>query len=598
MPQTVDRIDFTRPEVDPAHWPKLSCSAASQLALEDGSLRLAMDRDILFQDNGQIRSFDDQHKLVFNRHNNLLELHELGAIRFLTGGPPPAEHMRIAADGRIGIGTDAPGARVHIAGDLRIDSTLSVTGAAHLAGSLRVEGAIDATDIRQNGTPLTASQWQDVTGGINFAGGNVGIGVVAPQARLHVAGGQGNIAATEGDLKIGDDTFRLKIGVATGGASAGDVRLRAQGGTNRLMLGGGPNDVLAVTAARVGIGTLTPQETLDVNGRIRVGAFTLGAWPPNGAYAFVGVNTMDQTQAGSYALLQETAGSSAGRTFLNSPIDIRVRINNADKMTIGNNGNVNIIAPSQLNFGEDTRQMINLWSTGYGIGVQSRTQYFRADAHFAWFRGGTHNDETFNPGGGTRLMALNEAGDLILSGRTNPSANPSGSLCRALVDFNQLLIINYGNDFNRGVHVASDFEITGVARKPGGGPWAVLSDERVKKHIQPLSGALDKLLRLRGVCFEWQTPVQQGHLTGPQMGMIAQEVEAVFPEWISTAPDGYKELTFRGFEALTVEALRELHAAIAALHSKHRELETREHTLEAHVLGQPCIDTQQSHGIV
>ena len=40
--------------------------------------------------------------------------------------------------------------------------------------------------------------------------------------------------------------------------------------------------------------------------------------------------------------------------------------------------------------------------------------------------------------------------------------------------------------------------------------------------------------------------------------MIAQDVEDVFPDWVGTSGHGYKMLTFRGFEALTVEALREL----------------------------------------
>src|SRR3712207_157330 len=43
--------------------------------------------------------------------------------------------------------------------------------------------------------------------------GLVGIGT-QPQARLHVAGGQGDPSATGGDLKVGDANFRLKTGVA------------------------------------------------------------------------------------------------------------------------------------------------------------------------------------------------------------------------------------------------------------------------------------------------------------------------------------------------------------------------------------------------
>jgi hypothetical protein len=44
------------------------------------------------------------------------------------------------------------------------------------------------------------------------------------------------------------------------------------------------------------------------------------------------------------------------------------------------------------------------------------------------------------------------------------------------------------------------------------------------------------------------------------MGMVAQDVEQVFPSWVDTGKDGYKRLTFRGFEAVAVEAVRELDA--------------------------------------
>jgi hypothetical protein len=40
--------------------------------------------------------------------------------------------------------------------------------------------------------------------------------------------------------------------------------------------------------------------------------------------------------------------------------------------------------------------------------------------------------------------------------------------------------------------------------------------------------------------------------------MIAQEVEVVFPDWVGRGPEGYLYVTYRGFEALAVEALRDL----------------------------------------
>ena len=64
MPTTFDRVDLACPDTDPTQWPKLSCGAASQLALHDSSLRLEGDRELLFQDGGQIRSFDHKETSV------------------------------------------------------------------------------------------------------------------------------------------------------------------------------------------------------------------------------------------------------------------------------------------------------------------------------------------------------------------------------------------------------------------------------------------------------------------------------------------------------------------------------------------------------
>ena len=100
--------------------------------------------------------------------------------------------------------------------------------------------------------------------------------------------------------------------------------------------------------------------------------------------------------------------------------------------------------------------------------------------------------------------------------------------------------------------------IHGNAFKPGGGSWSTLSDRRTKTSIEPISGALESLLKLRGVTFEYSNPSAVGELPGTHIGMVAQDVEQVFPSWVDTGDDGYKRLTFRGFEALAVEAIREL----------------------------------------
>jgi hypothetical protein len=79
-------------------------------------------------------------------------------------------------------------------------------------------------------------------------------------------------------------------------------------------------------------------------------------------------------------------------------------------------GNVDIPIGA-LNFASQTRQMINLWSFSYGIGVQSGTEYFRSDYDFCWFRQGTHSDNQSDPGaGGTLAMKLDSNSRLTVSG--------------------------------------------------------------------------------------------------------------------------------------------------------------------------------------
>jgi hypothetical protein len=81
-----------------------------------------------------------------------------------------------------------------------------------------------------------------------------------------------------------------------------------------------------------------------------------------------------------------------------------------ERFTINAAGNVTI--NTNLFFGAQTRQMINLYGGGYGIGVQNYTLYSRSGGGFAWYLGGGHNDNQNNAGGGYTLMTLDGAGNL------------------------------------------------------------------------------------------------------------------------------------------------------------------------------------------
>lgn len=102
------------------------------------------------------------------------------------------------------------------------------------------------------------------------------------------------------------------------------------------------------------------------------------------------------------------------------------------------------------------------------------------------------------------------------------------------------------------------------------------SDERLKKDIVPMSGAMDDLLKLRGVTFEWKDPKAQGNREeGLRRGFIAQDVEKVFPQWVDEDKNGMKHLLIRQneIEAMEVESIRTLKMQNDSLSERLRELE-------------------------
>ncbi len=83
-------------------------------------------------------------------------------------------------------------------------------------------------------------------------------------------------------------------------------------------------------------------------------------------------------------------------------------------------------------------------------------------------------------------------------------------------------------------------------------------------------------MQLRGVSFEYLDPKSIHEFVGTQQGFIAQEVEAVYPQWVHTGRGGFKSVSLpTGFSALTVEAFREQQRDIGELQKENRSLTVR-----------------------
>jgi hypothetical protein len=91
------------------------------------------------------------------------------------------------------------------------------------------------------------------------------------------------------------------------------------------------------------------------------------------------------------------------------------------------------------------------------------------------------------------------------------------------------------------------------------------SDSRLKDNIIPISTPVEKIKALSGVEFDWNSGEQVGT---HDVGLIAQDVEAVLPEAVTTQEDGYKNLAYTKVIPLLVEAMKEQQTMIEALRAE------------------------------
>ncbi|MDP9195638.1 MAG: tail fiber domain-containing protein [Pseudomonadota bacterium] len=132
------------------------------------------------------------------------------------------------------------------------------------------------------------------------------------------------------------------------------------------------------------------------------------------------------------------------------------------------------------------------------------------------------------------------------------------------------VIIQGDVGIGQSVNIANGLYVHGGAHFTGGGDVVVSggnlivngkthdnkynSDRRLKKDIVPVQNALEKLLKLQGVGFAWKEDGTH------DLGVIAQDVEKVFPELVYDNPanKGMKAVRYHSLIAPVIEAIREL----------------------------------------
>ena len=158
---------------------------------------------------------------------------------------------------------------------------------------------------------------------------------------------------------------------------------------------------------------------------------------------------------------------------------------------------------------------------------------------------------------------------MIANGNTLNDELISGSFSEQVVDINGQLNV-------QGQLTTVSMNIDGLLNAQS---VAMTSDARLKKDIQPLTHALDAILQLEGKTYRWKEDTTFANEA--DIGLVAQEVEKVFPELVVENEQGYKGIAYSKLTAVLIEAIKEQQGQmttqqdqIASLEKENTQLKT------------------------
>ena len=124
-----------------------------------------------------------------------------------------------------------------------------------------------------------------------------------------------------------------------------------------------------------------------------------------------------------------------------------------------------------------------------------------------------------------------------------------------------------GTEFSIGQSVGvADTVQFGEVRSTGDVIAYYSSDKRLKENIKPIENALNKIESIGGYTYEWND--KQQTYTGTDIGVIAQEIEAIAPELVIDRETGFKAVKYEKLVAILIEGIKELSAKVDELEKK------------------------------
>ncbi|MCD6429414.1 tail fiber domain-containing protein, partial [bacterium] len=502
---------------------------------------------------------------------------------------------KLAINGNVGIGTTNPGYKLDVSGTIRAKDVFGAGGKNLIIGDDTY-----LTDIDQaNMLGVYGMQNKDRAGirlgsdGSYIFGdnGNIGIGTTSPTQKLEISGG---------NIQLPNN-----YGIYFRGSSQGNnaARIYTTSSSNRLFIRAEDTNNVAQFAS---YGLYLPRDpgiSLYVGGDISIGYSSTSdndtlyfdrqaeylRWEnSNGRFVF-----SDDVRAADFCTTSGKCLSSVG-----SGISGSGSTNYIPKWT----GSTSL-GNSQI-YDNGSRVGIGTTSPSYKLQVQgdiyANGGWIRVSGkrgiYFQSYGGGWYmTDSTYIRNYGSKRVYLNNylyAPRMYDKNNTGYYVDPNSTSRQYRINTNILdfssgadartaadgVFFRYGGQASMAfddwfyMYDSNDKDLTIKFNVDNGAVYAKYfyynSDISQKIDIQPLNDSLNKILKLQGVSFNWKDTGE------PSIGLVAQEVEEIFPEVVS-GKEGEKTIDYGKLVAPLIEALKEQQKEIEELKAEIEELKLK-----------------------
>lgn len=460
-----------------------------------------------------------------------------GFIKMITGGNNVTtnERMRIAANGNVGIGTATPGAKLEVAGQVKI------TGGAPGTGRVLTS---DAAGLATWQTPAA--------GGMTALTGDV------------TASGSGSVTATIADgavttAKIADGSIINADVSATANIDASKLGTGVVSNTEFNYLDGVTSGIQTQLDSKF-VFPASGTALQYMNGLGNLNTLNTSVVPESGNLYFTNARSIASTLTGLSTATTTAVTASDSILIAIGKLQARSKWEPSGSSLHYNDGSIKVGGgPSAGSSNANTKYVTisppnSDQALAYGalrlIGAQNTAANTQTIGSLQFYSN-------------SNVSISGVTGEAYIEGRLDGTGGVDGFGTRLVfgtrqdntkTTYQRMVITNEGNV---GIGVGAPTEKLEVSGNVKGTAFLNTSDRNLKENIETIGNATQKILGLRGVEFDWKESGEH------EIGFIAQEVESIEETLVVTSSaTGIKSVKYANITAILVEAFKDIYQEV------------------------------------